>query len=147
MLQLSENKRRRPAQIAKKFKNALYASASFLEDGFLHPSHFFSSLSAAKHHAVLPLSHYQSRELEFSAPRCYRGFTTISLRYPPSLRRCGEEVNDDDLGQASSDRNHPGSHIFGRRDVLVCFQTRLADSIQFRPGNGRQRPNRRAARP
>jgi hypothetical protein len=32
MLQLSENKRRRQAQIAKKFKNVVYASASFLED-------------------------------------------------------------------------------------------------------------------
>jgi hypothetical protein len=32
MLQLSENKRRRQAQIAKKFKNAVYASGSFLED-------------------------------------------------------------------------------------------------------------------
>jgi len=35
MLQLSENKRRRQTQIAKKFKNAGYASASFLEDAFL----------------------------------------------------------------------------------------------------------------
>jgi hypothetical protein len=35
MLQLSENKRRRQAQIAKKFKNAGYGSDSFLEDAFL----------------------------------------------------------------------------------------------------------------
>jgi len=56
MLQLSENKRRRQAQIAKKFKNALYASASFLEDAFLHLSHFFSSPSVAKHETVFPLN-------------------------------------------------------------------------------------------
>jgi hypothetical protein len=55
MLQLSENKRRRQAQIAKKLKNAGYASAGFLEDAFLHFSHFFSSSRAVKHHAVLPL--------------------------------------------------------------------------------------------
>jgi len=56
MLQLSENKRRRQAQIAKKFKNAGYASASFLEDAFLRFSHFFSSPSAARRDAVLPPS-------------------------------------------------------------------------------------------
>jgi hypothetical protein len=45
MLQLSENKRRRPAQIAKKFKNA--------EMRFCY---FFSSSAAAKRHAVLRLN-------------------------------------------------------------------------------------------
>jgi hypothetical protein len=45
MLQLSENKRRRPAQIAKKFKNA-----------FLRFWRSFSSSSAAKRHAVLLLN-------------------------------------------------------------------------------------------
>jgi hypothetical protein len=30
------------------------------------------------------------RQLEFCAAQCYRGLTTISLRYAPSLRRRGK---------------------------------------------------------
>jgi hypothetical protein len=50
MLQLAENKRERHPQIAKKFKNAVFASASLLEDGLP----LFRSFLAAPTAAITP---------------------------------------------------------------------------------------------
>src|SRR5580704_14194003 len=121
MLQLAENKPRRHTQIAKKSKN-----------GFPPFRSFPAAPTAAR---IAGLKH-TNRAANWSFARL--DATLLSALPARDISRFlharGEEVNDNDLGQASSNHQHRIGSL-RHYSHLGRFKARRARSLKFRPGH------------
>jgi hypothetical protein len=81
MLQLTENKEGQHAQIAKKSRNAVFASASLLEDGFQHFSPFLLPLRGHQDHPTVAVSTRRAPRIGVLRP----SMLPCCQRYQPAI--------------------------------------------------------------